>query len=209
MLKKEMPPKVYMRFFHALPVHFNVDIYIDSVLKAADILYEDFTEYISLLPGLHTIHITRHKNNTLLYSKKFNLYNQKIYTCLIAPQSKEGTGISFYNLEDIMRPIPSNNLLIRFSHFSCRTPSVDICLPHDITLFKNVSFGEMTNYMAVMPGTYTIQIKENKTNTELLTLPNVRLKPCRFYSIYAIGNQSKENPFFIVIPLDGNSYLKV
>ncbi len=209
MLKKDMIPQSYVRFFHALPIKYSIDIYIDSKLIFRDILYEDFTDYITLFPGEHTISITKAKNSIIIYSTLWYIPNQKIYTGIIAPKTKDITGIEIYKIEDIQRPIPSNNVLLRFGHFCMGTPPLDIFLSENSPAFKRVSCNEITNYMPVNPGIYNLEIKESKSDNSIVTLPNIRLKPSRFHSIYAIGNGLKEFPLTLAIPIDGNSYLKI
>jgi hypothetical protein len=204
-----MPSKSYLRFFHALPIQYSIDIYIDDKLTFCDRLYEDFTDYIALLPGEHTIHITRTNNPIIIFSTTWDISDQIIYTGIIAPKTKEGIGIEIYKMEDVTRPIPSNNFLIRFGHFSMNTSSIDVFLSNDMATFKRVSCSELTNYTSLKPGIYTLQIIDSKTGKRLLTAPNIRLKPIRFYSIYMIGTGLKEFPLLSVISLDGNSYLKI
>ena len=199
----------YIRFFHALPIKYGIDIYIDNKLRFNDVLYEDFTEYIALPPGQHTVHLSRTKNPIVLCSKVLNISDQKIYTSTVAPKSREGTGIDIYKIEDVLRTIPSNNFLIRFGHSGGNSAAVDVFLSDDVPLFKRVSYSEITNYTPKNPGIYTLQLKESKTGKVLVSAPNIRLKPSRFYSIYTLGNGSKEYPHIVVIPLDGNSYLKL
>lgn len=209
MLKLTPLTKSYVRFFHAIPINYSIDIYIDSKLIFCDILYQDFTDYISLLPGEHTIHMTRTKNPIIIYSAVWDILDQKIVTGVIAPKTKEGIGIDIYQMEDILRPIPSNNFLIRFGHFSMNTGAVDVFLSNDKATFKRVSCSEMTNYTSSKPDIYTLQINDSKTGKLLVKAPNMRLKTTRFYSIYALGNGSKEFPLIVIISLDGNSYLKI
>jgi len=209
MLKRNPLTKSYVRFLHAIPIKYSMDIYIDGKLIFCDVLYEDFTDYISLLPGEHTIHMTRTKNPIIIYSLALDILDQKIVTGVIAPKTKDGIGIDIYKMEDVLRPIPSNNFLIRFGHFSMNIGVVDVFLSDDNATFKRVSCSEMTNYTPSKPGLYSLQVNDSITGKLLITAPNMRLKTTRFYSIYTIGNGSKEFPLIVIISLDGNSYLKI
>lgn len=209
MLKKENLPLSYMRFFHALPVQYSMDIYIDGKLVFRDVLYEDFTDYIKLSPGEHTLSLTQAKSPITVSSMTWHIPNEKVYTAIIAPKTKEGMGISIYKMEDVLRPIPSNNFLVRFGHFSLPTPAVDVFLSDKTPVFKRVSCNELTNYLPSKPGIYTLEVKESNSGNSLITLPNIRLKPSRFYSIYAIGNGTNSFPLTLALPIDGNSYLKI
>lgn len=199
----------YIRVFHAVPTSIPIDVYIDKKAVAPDFLYEDFTEYIPIAPGEHTISITKANEPTIIYERKINLAPKSIYTAIAAPKCKNPKELNIFLLEDTQRPIPANNLLLRFGHFSKATPIVDITLPDGTPVFKNMAYGQVTQYIPLAPGVYTLEARDPQTGKVLLTIPDIRLKGERFYSIYAVGDNTKQFPLQVVIPLDGNSYLKV
>ena len=209
MSKKELSPLSYLRFFHALPVKFNIDIFVDQKLVFRDIMYEDFTDYIKITPGEHTIHITQTKSPMTIYSLVWRIPAEKIYTALIAPQTKDSIGIEIYKIEDIQRVIPSNHFLIRSGHFSMNRPSIDTSLSENAPVFKRVGSSEVTNYISLEPNLYNLQVSDSQTGKLLIKLPRIRLKTSRCYSIYMIGNGTKEFPLTAALSLDGNSYLKI
>ncbi len=208
MLSKPTIEKSYIRFFHVFPSPLSVDVYVDKKLMASDILYEDFTEYLSIPCGEHTIIVTKNKNSTPLITKSVHLANNGIYTSIIASKQKDAIGIDINFIEDTKRAIPSNNLLCRFAHYSNALSNIDITLSDGSSIFKNIAPCQVTNYIMLKQGTYTICIRDINTSRTLLNVENIRLKPSRFYSMYAIGTNKKEFPIQLVIPIDGNSYLR-
>lgn len=208
MSKKEIAPKSYLRLFHCLPVSSPIDLYIDNKLQKANLIYEDFTDYNLIMPGEHTLHITLYKQQEILTKKTLFILPSKIYTVVLVPETKQGTGLALYVIEDVIRTIPSNHFLIRFGHFNHALSLLDITLTHETSTFKKVSCYEMTNYQAINPSSYTLQIKDSSTQKVLLTAPKLLLKPSRFYSIYILGNRSKEFPTQMVLSIDGNSYIR-
>lgn len=208
MSPKSNTEKSYLRFFHVFPASLSVDVYIDKKLMVSDILYEDFTEYLSLPSGEHTITITKNKNSVPLLNKKIHLLNNMIYTSIITPVNKDTMGIDINFIEDTQRAIPINNLLCRFAHFSNAFSNIDVTLSDGTSIFKNIAPKQVTNYIMLKQGTYSLAIRDINTSRTLLNVENIRLKPSRFYSIYAIGSNKKEFPIQLVIPIDGNSYLR-
>ena len=208
MLPKNNIEKAYIRFFHAFPVAFSIDIYMDKKLVASDILYEDFTEYLSVSPGEHIITITKNKNTVPLFTKKILLSDKGIYTSIIALKNKDTTGPDLSLIEEVQRAIPVNNLLCRMAHFSNVLSQIDVTLPDGSPVFKNIAPFQVTNYIMLKQGTYSLTVHDLNTKRIVFNADNIRLKPGRFYSIYVIGTGKKDYPIQLVIPIDGNSYLR-
>ncbi|WP_180270715.1 DUF4397 domain-containing protein [Sporanaerobium hydrogeniformans] len=206
MQKKEMVPQAFIRFFHAFPSGESFTLYLDEKPLAQDLLFEDFTHYFSLEPGTHTLELRHTHTHEMITTKKISVFNQKIYTCLIAPASfKLLTPICFF-LEDIRRPLPDGHLVIRLGHFAATISRLELSLEEEKTLFRHISFGELSSYTAFPPGNYTLKLQEAATHTVLFT-QSIKLKPYRFYSVYAVGQGTKDYPYLAILPLDGPSYL--
>lgn len=71
-------------------------------------------------------------------------------------------------------------------------------------MFTNVSYKEVEDYIPLRPGTYTLEVKPTGSEEIVLFVPNVKLTPDRFYTIYAIGLVENTPPLQVVIPFDGN-----
>ena len=77
--------------------------------------------------------------------------------------------------------------MVRFSHLSPNAPAVDITLPDGTVIFRNVSYKQLTPYIAVPTDEYTLQVRPTGTDTVVLTIPDITLEPDAYYTIYAIG----------------------
>lgn len=111
------------------------------------------------------------------------------------------------SIEDVRHPKIPDKAFIRFGHLSPEAPTLNVVLPNGNTLFSNVSYKQITPYIPVDPGTYTIEARSSSSDERILYVPNIRLRGDRFYTIYAVGNLSKPPELQVLIPLDGNSYI--
>lgn len=206
---RQVENKSYIRILHAAPNQegTDIDVYANQNLIAKDLDYADFSEYYSVIPGEYTIDIYPNEDKkNLLFSKKITVDEKKIYT--IAVIEKNDT-IDLLLIDDMIRPMPEGALLLRFLHLSPIVPMVNVTLTDGTSMFKNVAYTNVTNYTPFRPGIIEFQIKNSETGEVILTVPNIRFKPNRYYSIYLVGNGTKEAPVQVLIPLDGNSYLTV
>jgi len=199
-------PESYIRFLNALPNSENVDIYLNNKLFANSLSYRGFTKYFSIMPGTYNIKIFN------AGSKTKPLVNRRIYiknnTILTAPIFGDIKDPSFGIVNDYYIPTPQGDLGIKVVDLSLDLPNINVGLSHYENLFSNVSYGKVTSYKLIEPGTYTINITSTDGNEHLLTAPNMTLKPNRYYSIYVIGSHTGKPSLQVLVPLDGNSYIK-
>ncbi|WMJ80863.1 DUF4397 domain-containing protein [Clostridium sp. MB40-C1] len=198
--------KSFIRILHASPDAPPVDVYANGNLIAKNLPYKGFTEYLQVPPGRYNIKIfSSGKTINPVINTNLILEPETIYT--VAAINKLAN-IRLMPFVDPIIPQIENKAYVRFGHLSPNTPRVDITLPNGKILFENVGFEDLTNYIAVDPGTYTIQARPTGTDKIALTIPNIRLKGNRFYTIYAVGLLGDKPPLQVLIPLDGNTYIK-
>lgn len=200
-------PESYVRILHASPNAPAVDVYVNNFPSFKNIAYRGFSNYVKLPgSGLYNIKVFPAGTNVnpVINTNVF-ITDGKIYTIAAIG---ELSNISLLPIEDPRIPITPGKTSIRFVHLSPDTPSVDVTLPNGTKLFSDVSYKEITNYTTVNPGTYTLQVRIAGNDKVALNVPNIRVKPNRFYTVYAIGFSSKTPGLQALIPLDGNSYLQ-
>ncbi len=196
----------YIRVLHASPNAPAVDVYANDKIIARNLTYRNFTPYIAVAPETYTIKIYPAGQTT----------SPVLTTDLQIPAYSILTIAAINMLEDLnilsisdppIQPVP-NMVNLRFANLSPNAPKVDLRLPDGRSLFTNVGYKEFTNYVSVPPGTYTIYVYAAGTNFQILYVPNINLIPDRFYTIYAVGLVGANPPLQVLIPLDGNSYIK-
>lgn len=206
-----MPPEpidtTYARIFHASPDAPPVDVYINNRPVVSNLRYRSFTEYLPLPPGVSNVKVfPAGRTTNPVINTNVNIPPNTILTVAAINELKD---ISLYPIEDTPKPIPMDKVYIRVGHLSPNAPAVDVRLPNGRNLFEDVEYKEITDYKLVEPGEYTLNLYTTGTDKRVLHVPNINLKPNRFYTVYAIGLVGERPPLQVVIPLDGNSYIKV
>lgn len=196
----------FVRVLHASPNAPAVDIYVDRNLIVRGLRYQRFTRYLPVSPGKHNIRVfPTGKRTDPVINTEVTVPVNTIYTAAVI-----GTlpNISLFPVNDPIELLPRDKVFIRFVHLSPNAPKVDITLPNGTKVFEDVEYKEITDYQLLNPGTYTFDIRIAGTDKIALRVPHIILKPNRFYSLYAVGLAGGKPPLQVLIPLDGNSYIK-
>lgn len=200
------PIPSYIRIFHASPDAPPVDVYANDSIIARNLKFGNFTEYMPVPGGKYRVRVfaAGTKNNPVI-DTQLVIPEEKIFTLAAIGRLKD---ISLKAIEDPVQSLASGKLKVKFAHLSPGAPPVDVVLTNGKVLFSNVAYGDVTNYVQIPPGVYNFNVRVAGTDRVVLFVPNIRLYPNKFYSIYAIGLVGGKPPLQVVIPLDGNTYLK-
>lgn len=195
------PSRSHIRVLHAVPDAPRVDVYADDQLIAKDLAFGKYTDYISVPEGNYEIAVyaAGTRSNPVLRNMLM-IRPDTIHT--IAAVGTLNT-IGLLAIPDRMTGNEPGKSLVRFCHLSPNAPAVDITLPNGTILFRNVSFKQLTNYLAVNPMNYTLEVRPTGTSTVVLTVPNVNLKPGMVYTVYAIGLVGNEPELNALLATDG------
>lgn len=202
-------PISYIRVLHASPNAPAVDVYVNNSPTFRNIPYRKFSDYVSLQGGgLYNIKVFPVGTNVN------PIINQNLFipqgTIFTVAAIGEPNAISLFPIEDTpLQPIVQGEASVRFAHLSPDAPSVDVTLPNGTKLFSNVAYKGVTKYIPAPADTYTLQARVAGTDKVILTVPNIRLHPNKFYTLYFVGFASKTPGLQFLIPLDGNSYLQL
>jgi len=177
--------KSYIRLFHASPNAPAVDVYVNGKLIAQNFDYKDFSQYFSVSPGEYSIMIypTGQTTNPVLNTKLYIPQNTAFNVAVIG----KFPNISLYPIPE---PYTGQNFgrpCIRFIHLSPNAPAVDITSSDGTKLFGNIGYKDITDYVCVPTGTYTLQVRPAGGSDVILTIPNIELRPNNYYTIYATG----------------------
>jgi len=197
----------YIRILHASPNAAAVDVYLNNIPLERNITYKEFTKYYPLAGGLYNIKLYPAGNTTNpIINTNVNIPPRTIFT-IAATGMLEDLGLTLVP-EPPVQKLPAETL-VRFVHLSPNAPHVDLTLANGTTLFGDVEYTEITDYIRVRPGIYTLQLKQTGTDSIVLTVPNTNLRPGNIYTVYAVGLANGNPPLQVLIPLDGSTYLQV
>lgn len=200
------PVTSYIRILHASPDAPAVDVYANDRLIAKNLSYRNFTPYLSVPSGNTNVRvfIAGRKLNPLINTNIF-IPAKSIFTIAAAGRSSQ---IGLLALPEPLRTVQPGKALIRFAHLSPDAPNVDLLLQDDTRLFSNVAYKGYTDYITINGGTHTFIIRAANTSKVILTVPNINIKSGNIYTIYAIGLATGKPSLQVLVPLDGNTYLK-
>jgi hypothetical protein len=86
-----------------------------------------------------------------------------------------------------LRPLPANQARIRVVHTSPDLEAIDVSLTDGSVPFAAIDYRTQSGYVVFDAGAYTFQLRENGSNTLLLTADDVQIKPGVVYDVVVIG----------------------
>ncbi|MEL7648129.1 MAG: DUF4397 domain-containing protein [Sedimentibacter sp.] len=183
MMQQQMNSKI--RVLHAVPNAPAVDVYANDNLIVKNLAYKEMSPYLPVPAGNYNIKVypTGETTNPVVDSSVYVPENS-IYTITAIGQLPD---ISLYPIQEPTSANKTGMSCVRFIHLSPDAPPVDITLPDGTIVFSNVPFKSIANYTCVPSGTYTFRVNPAGTDNVVLTVPNVRLNPNTFYTVYAVG----------------------
>ncbi|NFD57080.1 DUF4397 domain-containing protein [Clostridium botulinum] len=198
--------KSHIRILHASPDAPAVDIYINDNLIYKGLSYKSFTEYMPLISMVYSIKVfPTGKKDVPLINKFFFIPPNSIYT--IAATNFLKNIALFPILDKKLDNKNPNKAYIRFVHLSPNAPKLDFYM-NGKKIFNSIGYKNITNYSAVDPKNYTLNLKISNTENTILTSPNANLKDDKYYTVYAVGLANGKPSLQVLIPLDGNSYIR-
>ena len=191
----------FVRVIHAVPDAPNVDIYADDELIVRNLAYGNYTDYMPIPEGRYRIslYVTGTTNSPVLS----NMLNVNRNDALKVAAVGTLDTIAFIAIPDNNSHMERNKAMVRFLHLSPNAPAVDITLPDGTVIFNNVSFKHITDYKAVSPMDYTLQVRVAGTDNVVLTVPNINLDEDEFYTVYAIGLAGDSPELEALLLVDG------
>lgn len=205
--RAEMPKLLsYIRLFNASPDSSAFDIYANDALIGKNLSFKQFTNYLSLPSGDYVIKVfPSGKTTSPILNRTLEIPPNSILTAAVVNK------VDNLSLLPVFEPHMSLNptmTFMRFVQLSPDAPEVDVSLPNGQKLFKDLEYKDITGYMILPPGNYTLLVKVEDTEKVILTVPKVIIKPNRFYTMYMVGLSLGTPGLQIVEALDGLSYIK-
>jgi len=146
----------------------EIDVYLDAKVIAYNLMYDDFTAYISVCNGNHTLTAKQANTDIIVAQGKVRFYDNASYTAIIAgslndPQSTE----IIVNQDNLRCPRPGSSTL-RFIHAAADFDSVDVYSGDDL-IFANVAYGQSTSYKELKLGYSQLSIVRVGQSSSLKT----------------------------------------
>lgn len=148
--------QAFVRVVHASPDAPNVDVWVDGSIVLTDVPFAAVSDYLSLPAGDHAIAVTATGATDPVIEADVTLSAGTSYTvAAIGPLAE----ISATVLTDDRAPT-SGQAKLRVFHASPSAPaSVDVAVTGGPILVEGLAYPEASEYLAVDPGAYALEIR--------------------------------------------------
>jgi hypothetical protein len=179
-----------VRIMHASPDTPPVDIFVDGQKAVTALAFPNNTGYVALPAGGHNVKVFVSPSDgtgTPALQATLDVVAGKDVTVLATGRVGDGS-LALTLFEDDNRTPSGNNAHVRLIHASPDAPPVNVAVAGtDTNVFTGVAFRNVSPYVPVPAGTYSLDVKVNATGATVLTIPNLKLDARTVYTAVAVG----------------------
>ena len=179
-----------VRIMHASPDTPPVDIFVDGQKAVTALAFPNNTGYVALPAGGHNVKVFVSPSDgtgTPALQATLEVVAGKDVTVLATGRVGDGS-LALTLFEDDNRTPSGNNAHVRLIHASPDAPPVNVAVAGtDTNVFTGVAFRNVSPYVPVPAGTYSLDVKVNATGATVLTIPNLKLDARTVYTAVAVG----------------------
>ena len=195
-----------VRVLHASPDAPAVDIYInDSIVDGlTNVPFGTLSDYMSVAAGDYNVKVYATGDDTMpVIDADVTVETGMSYTIA-------ATGLVAEIAPAVFADDPAlseDEALVRVVHLSPDAPAVDIAPDGADALISDLAFPDATDYAALAPGSYDLEVRAAGAPDVALQLDPIELEAGRAYSVFAIGSAGGEaaggNSLTALVALDG------
>jgi hypothetical protein len=179
-----------VRIMHASPDTPPIDIFVDGQKAVTALAFPNNTGYVALPAGGHNVKVFVSPSDgtgTGALQATLEVVAGKDVTVLATGRVGDGS-LALTLFEDDNRTPSGNNAHIRLIHASPDAPPVNVAVAGtDTNVFTGAAFRNVSPYVPVPAGTYSLDVKVNATGATVLTIPNLKLDARTVYTAVAVG----------------------
>lgn len=176
-----------VRAFHASPDAPVVDVLVNDTIRAFEgLAFEGVTNYAFLPSDTYNFKVvpTGGGPGDAVIDADLPIDQNQDYTIVATDLLANITPVVLFD-DNTLDP---NNARIRFFHGSPDAPAVDIRVANGgPTLFSNVAFQGVGDYIAVPGGIYDLEVVVSGTDTVALSIPDFGVDNNTVYTVFATG----------------------
>lgn len=170
---------------HASPDAPGVDLLVDNaVVNSAPLTFPNSTDYLTLDAGTRNIKVNVSGTATTVIEANLTLLANQNYSVFAV---NSVSMIEPLVVQDDLTPPAAGKAHVRFLHLSPDAPTVDITLTDGTTVFDDVSFKQITDFLPLDAGTYNLQVRTSDGSTVVLDLSGISLTDGKIYTVFAKG----------------------
>ncbi|WP_176483781.1 DUF4397 domain-containing protein [Bacillus sp. FJAT-45066] len=172
-----------VRIFHASPDAPEVDVYVDGKPVVEGAGFKDMTDYIMLHEGNYTVDVYKAgTQEEILVDQAVAIEANKAYNIAVINKLEN---IEMNVVENSI-DVPLNKTMVRVGHLSPDAQAVDVRMVGGDSIFQDLTFGEVTSYVTLDPGTYNLEVVTTG-GTAVLDLSDTALAANQIYTVYAVN----------------------
>ena len=174
-----------LRVAHLSPDAPAVDIWANGSIILENVPFQGISGYLEVPAGEYRVQVTpTGAAEPIVIDATIELGINKAYT--VAATGLLADGLEAIVLMDDKMTL-ADAAKVRFVHTSPDAPAVDVGVSGGPVLFRNASFREASEYLAVDGGLYNLEVRLAGTMTVALPLPGVSFASGSNYTVFAIG----------------------
>ncbi len=179
-----------VRIMHASPDTPPVDIFVDGQKAVTALAFPNTTGYVALPAGGHNVKVFVSPSDgtgSPALQATLEVVAGKDVTVLATGRVGDGS-LALTVFEDDNRTPSGNTAHVRLIHASPDAPPVDVAVAGtDTKVFRGVAFRNVSPYVPVPAGTYSLDVLVNATGAKVLTVPGLKLDARTVYTAVAVG----------------------
>jgi uncharacterized protein DUF4397 len=199
--------KAMVRVLHASPDAPAVDIYINDAIVDGwtNVPFGTLSDYMAVPADTYNVKIYATGDTTSpVIDTDVTVDAGKSYT-IAASGLLADNSLKAYPFVDEPN-LQQDKALVRVVHLSPDAPAVDVAPDGGDALITNLEFPNATDYAALAPGSFDLEVRLAGTMTVALDLDPITLDAGKAYSVFAIGSAAQPpaggNALQVVAALD-------
>ena len=184
--------KAMVRVLHASPDAPAVDIYInDEVVDGwTNVPFGTLSDYLAVAADTYNVKVYATGDTTTpVIDTDLKVDAGRSYTIAASGLLADDSLKAYPFLDD--PNLQADKALVRVVHLSPDAPAVDVAPDGGAALIPNLEFPNATDYAALAPGSYDLEVRLAGTNTVALDLEPIDVQAGKAYSVFAIGSAAQ------------------
>lgn len=179
----------YVSLYHVSPDAPPLGILVDNNrINFNPFEYTEHTGYLRFFTGQRELIFTPFNASNTLVQTSVNLEDDQLYSVFVTGEADD---LEALVTEDSIPDVEGNNTLVRLVHVSPDAPAVDLSTTDEGSLFSNVAYREVSEFVEIPSGSTSFDITAAGGEEVIATVANVNFLPERVYTILVRGY---ENP---------------
>ncbi len=172
-----------IRIGHYSPDAPAVNILVDGDSVLQNVSFGEISDYLSIESGTHEIDVVPAAGGDSVIDATLDLEADTDYTVLAIGDLASVRPLVLVDENESVE----DRTQVRFVHTSPDAPAVDVRVVDGPTLFRNVEFGEASDYIGVDSSTYDIDVMPADSDDAVLSLSDVDLPSGQTVTVFATG----------------------